>query len=451
MPTHTCISLFNPWFYILPFIKIVQQKPIGILLDIHDDDTVEARGRLLEAKPGSKALEASSLYLNWHDFSHPVVDMHLSNITINLNYGIGDFEIPILDKAWDLHLKWGLEIPVPSIKLGNWTIKEVMDFIPDPPEEEGMYPRLGVVQLEDVMLNLIQTHDDDDDSDSTKQEEQLVLVPNALFSPLKRLTSKAGAKGVDQIQIGHVIKEASIEAIQIYIRGQAQQVPIFQTVQKSQIFLQTCHYLLEDFLRSSGQKLDREVPILIDMIEKVLKKWEKDWEDLVSQQQDQFTKFANGFKEGWETLEDTIQNFETNNKKVWEGVKQDWYRWEENVGIMMEDWERRVDYTWHQVKKDVNEDLEFDIDRHLDGLGKNLKKIMGSNSQLESKFEHFEKGVEHLWKEVKTDLEFDLDFVKERTHETTKAVRNGWDFTKDRIKVAFNEARSHKERKRSEL
>ena len=431
-------SVLNP-IHLLPFY-IFQQGPIKIQLDYIQD--VNQSGKQTQIV-STTALEATDVSLNWHDLSRPVVDINAYNISVNLIVGKTGLPLGSL-----------VEVPVPSMTVGDWTVNEVIEMLPTPPEKEGLYPRLGVVNITNVTIHIVSCEGDVQDTKPRLQNvcvEDEHAIPNELFSPLNLLTKEAGPGGVDQTQIENVMKEATITAIRKYV---LREEAIMETVHKSTIFIETIRHFLEGFFNKSGKVLDHHFSLLLDAIEDILEQWEDEWNEAMAHQEDNFFKLRSEWKAGWDTFknsalnveagfENMVKNFEEHapwkDAKLdvdhgWKIAKKHMQSIELNVGGMMEQFEQHVENKWHEVKRDIEQDF-----------GQEWKKITGDQfKSIDSKFENFEQSAEQMWHGVRKDVEFDLDFAKDRAQEAKKAVLDSWDFARDHLSARTEAKKSQR-------
>ena len=91
-------------------------------------------------------IEIGHLEINWHSWTHPVIDIHARNVVIHVVAG----------STANHHAVQGVhgQFNLPSISLGNSTIAEVIQAIPPPPTKEGFYPRMGIVNFTNVNVNI---------------------------------------------------------------------------------------------------------------------------------------------------------------------------------------------------------------------------------------------------------------------------------------------------------
>jgi len=292
--TNDAISLWS----LMP-LYLFQRNPVSItmmpLADVIDDDTIPA-------------MEILDLDLNWNDISKPVFDINVSNITLNL-----------VLKTEPLPLA-NMEVPMPSIRLGGWTIKEILDMIPPPPEEYGLYPRLGVFNIRNVT---ILSRGRDEDNDTIHVEEDGLDIPNEMFVPLYGLTKQAGPDGVDQTKIEALVKEAAFLTIRKYFLGED---AILETLRKSSAFFETFGNAFEAIIHEGGEAIDYQLSRIVNVVKDIIEKLEDEWSETVSEQSSPVESFAKELREG--TLIVSIQD-------------------------ILENWESRVEQTWHGMKKDV--------------------------------------------------------------------------------------------------
>uniref|UniRef100_A0A7S4JMU2 Uncharacterized protein n=1 Tax=Odontella aurita TaxID=265563 RepID=A0A7S4JMU2_9STRA len=88
--------------------------------------------------PPPPAVEIGEVRMEWRSWLYPVVDTHVSDVTFNVVIGTNK--------------SGALGIPRPVVTVGTTPVDEALEMIPDPPEEEGTYPRIGIVNVTNVSV-----------------------------------------------------------------------------------------------------------------------------------------------------------------------------------------------------------------------------------------------------------------------------------------------------------
>lgn len=401
----------NP-IHLLPF-NIFQRKSVRIRLDhIKDVTTGTTRNDNDDEQNPPYALEIADVSFNWHKLSRPIFDVTATSISVHLVFGKEGLPVPLTSS---------FEIPVPSMRIGNWTVDEVIAMLLPPPEEEGLYPRLGVVSVTNVT---IVSHTDDGGGDGFEaNDDKTYIMPNELFHPLLSLTKEAGPGGVDQTKIPNVMREAVMIAIRKYFLGED---AILETMQKSSEFVDAFRRIIEEFIQDGGEVVDRQLSRVVNAMKEVLETLENEWNEAMNDQDSPIAKVTNELKDGWGAfknsalfVEDLFENFE---EDAWKEVKQD------------------VEHGWEFAKEHLRS-IESHVRKEVkNGHGWEFAKE--HRQTLESKFESFEKHLEHAWK----DAELDLEFARERLQDVRKAAEDGLGFARNRLHDMLKEGKKSKEK-----
>lgn len=219
-----------------------------------------------EIKP-PPAVRIKDLSVDIHSIFEPVIDVNASGIVINI---VSDKDvIPITPK---------ITVPFTVIKVGDWTLNEIFDLIPPPPEKEGLYPRLGIVNITDVRILSGSTKDGFTALNET-------TVPDEFFFPLYELTKLAGKNGTDRMFISNIITKSVGMVLHQNVFGEQgfgskAMEQFLSNLQRSTEFMQemmdVIHLRLHELTRIIDDGKDKAGKALEDFIQKI----EHDWQAL---------------------------------------------------------------------------------------------------------------------------------------------------------------------------
>lgn len=243
----------------------------------------------------SLAFDIKTLYLNWHSFIRPKIDVTISKIQIFASIG-----------TENVHISHNIQIPSPILRVGNWTIQDILEFIPPPPKERGQFPRLGVVNITDmtIILQDMLTENCHDCQDKSFRLE----LPNELFHPLLTETLDTRKDGIDPMDIEPLLKKV------LLITSKNQ---FIHTIASSDL-IQSMRDLAARLNRVMGGNLPR---LENNYIAKLLLHESSNFED-----------FSNELKHNWEDvkrsfihledgLREFVTSFEQKAERAWNEVK----------------------------------------------------------------------------------------------------------------------------------
>jgi hypothetical protein len=262
------------------------------------------------------ALQIKDLSIDVNSVFLPVVDINASNVVINL---FADKEvIPITPKV---------HVPLTIVRIGGWTLDEFFSMIPPPPAEEGLYPRLGILNLTDVR---ILSHTVQDGALSVDE----IIVPDAFFYPLFQLTSLAGKNGTDQMFISSVILKSIIMVLRNHtIKDDG---IVSKSIQTFLVNIQKSSEVMEQISSSMHAKMNEWVDLIDDELEKAGEAFhhfmitiEKNWNEAVSNES---SPLYNLSKEAKYILEGIDHNL----SKVGHTISHTMERVESDLNIMTE-------------------------------------------------------------------------------------------------------------------
>lgn len=187
------------------------------------------------------SLEIDSVDVAFQSWSRPVVSVQLHGITINIVIQKGGNKIPLPPrKRYDKRLFYssgpreGFYMPftadntgsdkkysvINTILIGDMTIPQVLQLLPKPPEFEGIYPMIGVVNITNVTLCVYEKKDSTGDtaagSSSPSSSLNLMLkmkVPDKFFLPISNLTLSHQHTGIDRKHFQPMMEKAVSHAL----------------------------------------------------------------------------------------------------------------------------------------------------------------------------------------------------------------------------------------------
>jgi hypothetical protein len=113
-------------------------------------------------------------------WSRPVVSAMLRGITVIVVVRKGEFSL-VNHRGID----------GTSLLFGDMTVREALEVLPRPPEAEGTYPRIGIVNITDVTLCVYENNGGDHNDNGGRPSLKLLLkmtVPDELFLVITDMT-----------------------------------------------------------------------------------------------------------------------------------------------------------------------------------------------------------------------------------------------------------------------
>ncbi|GFH60127.1 hypothetical protein CTEN210_16603 [Chaetoceros tenuissimus] len=360
------------WWNLIPYSMFSFKDTV--IVDFH-----QTHDSIYETNKRVPTAEISSLVLNWHDFVKPVVDMNVSGVCIHLR-----FQTEMIEEA-------GFKIPLPTCRIGNFSISEVIDLIPSPPDREGLYPRLGVTRVSNVtVLSHIQNDEEEGEGGETTT---MLQIPNDTFVPLYDLTKNAGPSGVDQTKIDVLVREAIVVAMKNFMTREGSIIDTFHHT--SSTFVETVGRSIEALIHEGGDSLDKQVLRFTEMVDDVRDRMEKDWSQSVH---DSFHHVAH----------------------MMDDVKVRLRREKDRIDALVDEKEDQARAKWKSLRKDVfhNWELVSESLHEIESkIGKkfeaNMKEILQETKsqvfRFEAKVEHTLERFRHLMdKNTSVPLQFKL-------------------------------------------
>ena len=354
----------SPW-RLLP-VYLFQRNPVTIrmisLVDLYDEVQVVL-----------PAMELSEVALNWHDISKPIFDVNLSNITVNLVFHTEPLPLATL------------ELPVLSMRVGGWPVKDILDVRPLPPDEEGLYPRLGVINISNVSFLSHGRHDGFEDiREEGDDDGHKIMIPNEVFLPLYVLTKQACPKGVDQTKIEALLKDAVVLALRKYLLGEGEDT-LLETLRKTSTFIEMCGKSFETFIQERGDIMDNQLSQIMNTIKEIVEKLEDEWNGTVNEQRIAIGKLAEELRGGW----DAFKHPATGTRTLLAGI--------EKIVENLEDAEQ----SWDKMKKDVR-----------NGWKVATGQLHTFRSNIENILEKTEKRLERKWQHATNDAKIEFEEIR---------------------------------------
>uniref|UniRef100_A0A7S4QT57 Uncharacterized protein n=1 Tax=Ditylum brightwellii TaxID=49249 RepID=A0A7S4QT57_9STRA len=137
------------------------------------------------------SMTVNQMDFQWNSWKLPVVDISISGV---------QFNIVVENRPGFIG-----DLPLPTVLLGNMTLDEIIAILPKPPEKEGSYPRIGVVNVtnatvffytssssssESKNMNFWARRGDKSIVNESRQTIKIanVSIPDEIFAPLMQAT-----------------------------------------------------------------------------------------------------------------------------------------------------------------------------------------------------------------------------------------------------------------------
>lgn len=118
---------------------------------------------------------------------HPVISAQVHGIVINFVIQSGEFLLP-LHRSHHHHHHHGKSFNHTAFLIGDMTLQEVVQVLPKPPEVEGLFPRIGLVNITNVTLCVYENKDVANDGPSSLKVLMKIRVPDKFFFPITTMT-----------------------------------------------------------------------------------------------------------------------------------------------------------------------------------------------------------------------------------------------------------------------
>ena len=138
------------------------------------------------------AINVGTLRLSWSSWEFPVVSAHLHGVSASV----------VLQDGFSFNKKQRVD----EIALvGDMPVWDFIRLLPRPPDREGLYPRIGTINITNASLAVYQR--------KTQANQSLDLlveinVPDKIFSPVLNLTETHRNHGIDRMHFQAMLEDA---------------------------------------------------------------------------------------------------------------------------------------------------------------------------------------------------------------------------------------------------
>jgi len=293
-------------------------------IDILRTVVVDKRdNRMLNHFSHPPLVQINEMAISVDDFFKPIISTNISGIVLNIVFGPNIVQMNGGGMG-------NLEVPVPMfIWVGGFTLNELFDLIPPPPEEVGLYPRLGITNVTDAKIII---HDKDDNGSMA-----YIHIPDEYFLPLHQVTIDAGNDGIDQIKISAMVKEWVIMVIRKELLGEDKLRVSFD---KYNEIMKIFTKFLLDKLKEGNIIFDEKVNELLNKLKDVLDSWDEEWKDVLATFDNELIKVVKNITVGIDEMKENMDKLQDSFDDVWQGIRKD------------------ATEAWEEMKKNVDADLE---------------------------------------------------------------------------------------------
>jgi len=154
--------------------------------------TIKSDGEQADASHYSTSHLPPSIEIETLDISiqstwmRPVISAQLHGIVINFIIQSGEFVLP-LPRSLN-HDHGNKAFNNTAFLVGDMTLHEVLEILPKPPELEGLYPRIGLLNITNVTLCVYENKYNHNAGASSLKVLMKMRVPNKFFLPISNLT-----------------------------------------------------------------------------------------------------------------------------------------------------------------------------------------------------------------------------------------------------------------------
>lgn len=141
------------------------------------------------------AMEIETFDVSFQSWIQPVVSVHAENIALNFVIQKGILSLPLPFPKKDIDTSDSNADSQTdgnggfSLSIGDMTIQEAIELLPKPPEREGIYPMIGVVNVSNVTVYLWEIGSNKGQKQKTLHLLMKLKIPDEFFIPVVDLTS----------------------------------------------------------------------------------------------------------------------------------------------------------------------------------------------------------------------------------------------------------------------
>ena len=114
----------------------------------------------------------------------PIISAQVHGIVVNLVIQSSEFSLPLQRSNHDN----GKSSNNTAFLFGDMTLHEVLEILPKPPEVEGLYPRIGLVNITNVTLCVYENKENNSAESSSLKVLMKIRVPDKIFLPITNMT-----------------------------------------------------------------------------------------------------------------------------------------------------------------------------------------------------------------------------------------------------------------------
>lgn len=169
-----------------------QRLPMeDILYFKHTDNIDRMKSRSKEDIEDLPIMELKNLTFRWNSWYHPVMDVEVQNMTVHMVYNTNNNKITF------------------GTNSDSFIPEEILKFMPPPPTEEGIYPKIGTINIRDIQIqfHFLTVYNDDKDTNQEPNTEELqTTVYTVSNSERNRISYVLNTEEIDGQDICYSLK-----------------------------------------------------------------------------------------------------------------------------------------------------------------------------------------------------------------------------------------------------
>ena len=156
-------------------------------------------------------LEINVVDVSFQSWRRPVIAVQMHGITVNVVVQKGG--LPPTPPMTPSDLRRAANGS--ALLLGAMPLSEALHLLPQPPEEEGLYPRIGFLNITDVMLRVYEN------KGRSLRPALAARVPDGVFAPVAELTRAHARQGIDMKHFQPMVQASMAKALQAHLLSEA--------------------------------------------------------------------------------------------------------------------------------------------------------------------------------------------------------------------------------------
>ncbi len=328
------------------YLVLGKDSPINVL----ESSFIDVKSRNKRFRTAPPAVQVKDMSINMNSLFQQVIDVNATGIVIN-----------VVTEKDSIRINSSIEVPLTTIRIGDWLLHEIFDFIPPPPEQEGLYPRMGTINLTGVKI--VSTTVDDK---STTMNE--IMIPDEFFYPLYHITNLAGS--TDQTLIATVLRKSLIMVLRKHLINDegfiSKSMETFLTnVERSSELVQEATDFIYDKINEWTGMIDNRMNRASDILRRFIAKVEQDWYEAMKGKDGYFTKLHQEATSFWEGIDENLFRARQKVVDALENMEHELNSITINGKDVLPQLSQEVKETWNTIKKDWNQAMkEKDIYFH---------------------------------------------------------------------------------------